>query len=41
LGGKLGDMHNFPLSFTICGILCFVAVLTILMVKPIKHKTTP
>lgn len=41
LGGKLGDLNNFPLSFTICGILCFVAVLTILLVKPIKpaeHK---
>ena len=36
LGGKLGDLGNFPLAFTICGILCFVAVLTILMVKPIK-----
>lgn len=36
LGGKLGDLNNFPLSFTICGILCFVAVLTILLVKPIK-----
>ncbi|NQU52256.1 MAG: OFA family MFS transporter [Bacteroidetes bacterium] len=36
LGGKLGDLGNFPLAFTICGVLCFVAVLTILMVKPIK-----
>ena len=36
LGGKLGDLHNFPLSFTICGILCFVAVVTILLVKPVK-----
>lgn len=34
MGGKLGDMGNFPLAFTICGILCFVAVLTIYMVKP-------
>jgi hypothetical protein len=30
-------MGNFPLAFTICGILCFVAVATILMVKPIKN----
>lgn len=37
LGGKLGDLNNFPLSFTICGILCFVAVATILLVKPVKH----
>lgn len=36
LGGKLGDLGNFPLAFTICGILCFVAVLTILLVKPLK-----
>ncbi len=36
LGGKLGDMGNFPLAFTICGILCFVAVFTILLVKPAK-----
>jgi MFS transporter, OFA family, oxalate/formate antiporter len=38
LGGKLGDLGNFPLAFTICGILCFVAVVTILMVKPIKRS---
>lgn len=36
-GGKLGDLGNFPLAFTICGVLCFVAVVTILMVKPIKE----
>lgn len=34
MGGRLGDMGNFPLAFTICGILCFVAVLTIYLVKP-------
>jgi OFA family oxalate/formate antiporter-like MFS transporter len=34
LGGKLGDIDNFPLAFTICGILCFVAVITISLVKP-------
>jgi OFA family oxalate/formate antiporter-like MFS transporter len=38
LGGKLGDLGNFPLAFTICGILCFVAVLTIYLVKPIKNN---
>jgi OFA family oxalate/formate antiporter-like MFS transporter len=37
LGGKLGDLGNFPMAFTICGVLCFVAVFTILMVKPIKE----
>ncbi len=25
LGGRLGDLGNFPLAFTICGILCLVA----------------
>ncbi len=25
LGGKLGDMQNFPMAFTICGVLCFAA----------------
>lgn len=34
MGGRLGDMGNFPLAFTICGILCFVAVFTILLVRP-------
>lgn len=24
LGGMLGDMGNFPLAFTICGICCFI-----------------
>ena len=34
LGGKLGDMGNFPLAFTICGVLCIVgAVLT----SRVKH----
>jgi MFS transporter, OFA family, oxalate/formate antiporter len=38
MGGKLGDMNNFPLAFTICGILCFVAVLTISLVHPAERK---
>ncbi|MBL7115552.1 MAG: OFA family MFS transporter [Kiritimatiellae bacterium] len=37
LGGKLGDMQNFPLAFTICGVLCLVAAGIISMVKPPKH----
>lgn len=36
MGGKLGDMGNFPLAFTICGILCIVSVVTISLVKPVK-----
>jgi len=34
LGGKLGDLKNFPLAFTICGVLCLVATGIIAMVKP-------
>jgi len=34
LGGTLGDMGNFPLAFTICGILCLVAAVIISLVKP-------
>jgi OFA family oxalate/formate antiporter-like MFS transporter len=33
LGGKLGDMGNFPLAFTICGILCLLASAIISFVK--------
>ena len=36
LGGKLGDMGNFPLTFTICGILCLIAAGVISMIKPPK-----
>ena len=36
LGGKLGDAGNFPLAFTICGILCLIAAGIISMVKPPK-----
>ena len=39
LGGKLGDLGNFPLAFTICGILCLVAAGIISMVKPPKTVT--
>lgn len=36
MGGRLGDLNNFPLAFTICGILCFVAVFTVAMVVPAR-----
>ena len=36
MGGKLGDMNNFPLAFIICGILCLVAAGIISLVKPPK-----
>ncbi|MFC1676139.1 OFA family MFS transporter [Planctomycetota bacterium] len=34
LGGKLGDLGNFPLAFTICGVLCIVAAAVTACVKP-------
>ncbi len=34
LGGKLGDMGNFPLAFTICGVLCLVAAG---LIAPVRH----
>ncbi len=37
LGGTLGDMGNFPLAFTICGILCLLAAGIIFLVKT-PHK---
>ena len=37
LGGKLGDMGNFPLAFTVCGILVLVAAALITMVRAPKH----
>jgi OFA family oxalate/formate antiporter-like MFS transporter len=37
LGGKLGDMGNFPMAFTICGALCLVAAVIAAMIKPPKH----
>jgi OFA family oxalate/formate antiporter-like MFS transporter len=40
MGGKLGDLKNFPLAFTICGILCLLAVFTISLVKPVTQKAT-
>ena len=37
LGGKLGDMGNFPLAFTICGVLCLVAAVLITAVRHPHH----
>ncbi|MBD3333897.1 MAG: MFS transporter, partial [Candidatus Eisenbacteria bacterium] len=37
LGGSLGDLGNFPLAFTICGVLCLVATALIAMTKPPQH----
>ncbi|MBU0718727.1 MAG: OFA family MFS transporter [Planctomycetes bacterium] len=38
LGGKLGDMNNFPLAFTICGVLCLAAAGVIAGVKPPRKE---
>lgn len=36
LGGRLGDLGNFPLAFTISGIAVLLGTLLIIMVKPAK-----
>jgi MFS transporter, OFA family, oxalate/formate antiporter len=40
LGGLLGDLGNFPLAFTICGVGCLFAAACIFMVKPPKKAGT-
>jgi OFA family oxalate/formate antiporter-like MFS transporter len=37
MGGKLGDMGNFPLAFTISGIFVLVAAILAFLVKPPKR----
>ncbi len=41
LGGKLGDMGNFPLAFTICGAACLVAAGIIAVIRPPHHAKAP
>ena len=36
LGGKLGDLGNFPLAFTIAGIAVLIGTVLMIMVKPAK-----
>jgi OFA family oxalate/formate antiporter-like MFS transporter len=38
LGGRLGDLGNFPLAFTICGVLCLVAAGVIVAVRHPKAE---
>ncbi len=38
LGGRLGDLENFPLAFTICGVLLFVAAGISAAVKPAQTE---
>jgi OFA family oxalate/formate antiporter-like MFS transporter len=40
LGGTLGDMGNFPLAFTICGVLCLLAAVIAFMIKPPRRAAT-
>jgi OFA family oxalate/formate antiporter-like MFS transporter len=41
LGGILGDMGNFPMAFTICGVLCLVGAVVAMMIKHPHHKEEP
>jgi OFA family oxalate/formate antiporter-like MFS transporter len=36
MGGKLGDLNNFPLAFTIAGTACLVAAVIALTIRPPK-----
>ena len=40
MGGRLGDMGNFPLAFTVCGVLCLLAAGVALMITHPKKATT-
>ncbi|MCB9858289.1 MAG: OFA family MFS transporter [Phycisphaerales bacterium] len=40
MGGKLGDMQNFSLAFWLCGILCLVASIIIVGVRPAQKVTS-
>jgi len=39
LGGKLGDMGNFPMAFTIVGALCLLAAAIMSQLKPAIKST--
>jgi MFS transporter, OFA family, oxalate/formate antiporter len=38
LGGLLGDMGNFPLAFSICGVACLSGAILIALVFPPRHE---
>jgi MFS transporter, OFA family, oxalate/formate antiporter len=38
LGGWLGDLGNFPLAFTICGVACLVGAVASFLVFPPRHE---
>ncbi len=37
LGGVLGDMGNFPLAFSICGVLCLISAAMTFKINPPRH----
>ena len=37
LGGMLGDMGNFPMAFTVCGIACIVGAACMALVDPLSR----
>lgn len=41
LGGKMGDMGNFPLAFAIVGVLCLFSAVLIAILKPPIKSTQP
>ena len=40
LGGKMGDLNNFALAFTISGIAVLIGTLLIIFLKPAKHEVS-
>ncbi len=40
MGGWLGDMGNFPLAFSICGVLCLLAAGIMSQIKPAMKPAT-
>jgi OFA family oxalate/formate antiporter-like MFS transporter len=38
MGGKLGDLNNFPLAFTIAGVACLVASVIAMMLRAPKAQ---
>ena len=38
LGGRLGDLGNFPLAFTICAVACLIGAVATAMVYPPSKK---
>lgn len=39
-GGYMGDMGNFPLAFTVCGVFCMTGALFVAMVRPLDQAFT-